>query len=203
MKKLFTVLAILLAFTSLTILAAASAINPSIVINGYLPVNSSIFQIKHQNNELNLDTGTLLINESTNFTNNLKTSFFSIYITNSTAYNRSYTVKFKTDGFKKVNYDTNGTTILSYGPSLKQILLNINFSKASQNIAGSSFNIVNGLTLQSLEGLSYKLILNSGSNFDSSREVFEFYFYWNSSPEETPVPAGDYLATVTIENITQ
>lgn len=203
MKKLFTVLTILLAFTSLTILAAASASNPSIVINGYLPGDSSIFQIKHQNNELNLDTGTLLIDESTNFTNNLKTSSFSIFITNSSAYNKSYTVKFKTDGFKKVNYDTNGTTVLSYGPPLDQILLNINFSKANPNIPGSSFNIINGSTLQSLEGLSYKLILNSGSNFDSAKEVFQFYFYWNSSTEENPVPAGDYLATVTIENITQ
>jgi hypothetical protein len=203
MKKLFTVLTMLLAFTSLTILAAASASNPSIIINGYLPGSSSIFQIKHKNNELNLDSGTLLIDESTNFTTELKTSPFSIYITNTTAYNNSYIVNFKTDGFKKINYDTNGSTVISYGSPLKQIVLDIDFSKAEQAVSGSSFSILNGSTLQSTEGLSYKLSLNSGSNFTSSKEVFDFFFYWNSSPEDNPVPAGDYLATVTIENITQ
>lgn len=202
MKKLLPILTILLAFTSLTSLFASYYHEPSIIINGYLPGESSIFQIKHQNSELNLDSGNLLLDESTNFTDNLSTSPFNIYITNTTANIKSYKLNLKTEGFKKIHYDSDGTTALSYGSPLEQIVLDIKFSKSSPDIAGSSFT-VEGNELQSIQGISYNLSLAPGSNFDSNKEVFRFYFTWNSSPEDDPVPAGDYLATVTIENITQ
>ncbi len=202
MKKLLPIITILLAFASLTTLSAATASSPSIIINGYLPGESSIFQIKHENNNLNLTTGSLLLDESTNFTDKLNTSPFEIFLTNSTASTKSYKLKFKTEGFKKIIYNSDGSTIDSYGDILEQIILKINFEKSSPSISGTSYYISNGTDLQSSTGISYVLSLDSGSNFDSEKPSFKFYFYWNSAPEENPVPAGEYLATVTIENIT-
>lgn len=204
MKKLFLKLILILLFiSSSSTLFAAIANSPSIVINGYLPGEESIFQIKHDNNELNLSTGILLLKENTNFTDRLRTSMFYIYMTNNTDAKLTYKLNLRTEGFRKVNYDSDGTTIISLGAILNQINLTEVFGRVYPYVSGSSSYRISGTKLQSVYGVTYNLELDPYSNSDSEVRVFYFLFQWNSALPENPVPAGDYMATVVIENITQ
>lgn len=204
MKKLFLKLILILLFiSSSTTLFAAIASSPSIVINGYLPGEDSVFMIKHDNNEINLSSGILLIDESTNFTDKLRTSMFYVYMTNTTSQNLTYKLNLRTEGFRKVNYDSDGTTVLSYGDILEQIQIRGTFGKVFPSVDNSLIYISGGTSLQSVYGITLSLLLGPNSNSDSEVKVFYFLFNWNSAPPENPVPAGDYMATVVIENITQ
>lgn len=203
MKKFTIALTIFALFIS----SSVSSITPSIIINGILPEKDDIFLIQYgsTSSELDLDSGYLNISENTNFIDNTETGSFNILVGNFTANDEVHTLKFSTDGFKKIQNSTiptdNSFTFEDSVTALDNDIY-ISFTNEDSSKLGMSLSPNNTYSIKN-NVVQNSLTVNSAASFiESSSPGFTFKFTWQNETETgKKVPAGDYVTQVTVEYV--
>jgi hypothetical protein len=203
MKKFTIALTIFALFIS----SSVSSITPSIIINGILPEKDDIFLIQYgsTSSELDLDSGYLNISEDTNFIDNTETGSFNILVGNFTAEDEIHTLKFSTDGFKKIQNSTiptdNNFTFEDSVTALDNDIY-ISFTNEDSSKLGMSLLSNNTYSIKN-NVVQNSLTVNSAASFtESTSPGYTFKFSWqNETDTGKKVPAGDYVTQVTVEYI--
>lgn len=207
MKKLKIAITMIVLVISSSIFA--SNITPSIIINGVLPGKDSTFLIKYgvATSELDLESGFFNIAEDTNFTDKTETGSFNIYAGNFTGENEIHTLKFSTVGFKKItNEEIPNSNNFTFNESVTPLVNKIYVSFTNEDTSQLNMSLTEGSSyLIKNNEISNSLTVNSGSSFtDSDDPGYTFKFSWESESDTgVKVPAGDYVAQVTMEYINQ
>jgi hypothetical protein len=185
----------------------ASSITPSIIINGVLPEKDDIFLIKYGvASSLDLDSGYLNISD-TDFVDNTETDDFLIYVGNYTADKEVHTLRFSTVGFKKID---NGSPLINNNftfdsgtiPLINKIYIsftNEDISNLSMSLVDNSMHLIKGNTV------SNSLTVDSSASYiEAGKPGYTLKFSWESESDTgVKVPAGDYVAQITVEYINQ
>lgn len=206
MKKFKVVLTIFTLFISSS--TFASSIAPSIIINGILPEKEDVFLIKYgaASSSLELDnSGYLNTSDNTDFIDNTETSNFNIYVGNYTSESQIHTLKFSSVGFKKIGIGSNpNSNDFNFDPGVTPLVNNIYISFINNDPthlgmsvwANSNYSIKNNIVSNSFA------IAPSTSYVEIGSPGYTFKFLWESENDTgTKVPAGDYVAQITVEYI--
>ncbi|MGH4037722.1 MAG: hypothetical protein ACRQFF_07745 [Sphaerochaeta sp.] len=190
MKKLLAITTIFALFITTSLFA----IDPSILINGQIPYQDNIFQVKYNDSDFDLTSGEVS-SSGTDFKTNLETDSFDIYIANYSSSSESPSLSFSSVGFEKLTPDTTDNQYTTEGDPLDSIQLKINMATANS----SSVDISPSGTYN-LSSTAKEFIFTVPSNADySTTPAATFYFLWNAEDSSDPIPAGDYLAQVVVE----
>lgn len=190
MKKLLAITTIFALFITTSLFA----IDPSILMNGQIPYQDNIFQVKYNDSDFDLTSGEVS-SSGTDFKTNLQTDSFDIYIANYSSSAESPSLSFSSVGFEKLTADTTDSQYTTEGDPLDSIQLKINMS-----IANSSSVDISPSGTYNLSSTPKEFIFTVPANADySTTSAATFYFSWNAEDTNDPIPAGDYLAQVVVE----
>lgn len=206
MKKFKFILTLLVLFISSSIFA--SSITPSIIINGILPEKDDVFLIKYGvDSSLDLDAGHLNISEGTNFIDRTETGSFFVYVGNFIATDEIHELKFSTVGFKKIDSGSNvNNSSFSFDESVPPLSNKIYISFTNEDTFDLSMSLSSGSIYVIKDStVSNLLTVQSGtSHVAASDPGYTFKFSWQSEGQTgIKVPAGDYVAQITVEYINQ
>jgi opacity protein-like surface antigen len=204
MKKLKLAITIFALFLSSSIFA--SSITPSIIINGKLPERDDVFIIKYGiDSPLDLGTGYLNISENTNFIDKTETGDFFVYVGNYIEKDEIHNLKFSTVGFKKIGSgsDLNNSSF-NFDAGIIPLSNKIYISFTNEDTSNLSMSLLAG-SMYSIKDSTVSNLLtvhSATSHVVAGDPGYTFKFSWQSEAQAgAKVPAGDYVAQITVEYI--